>query len=101
MMIEHDDQDEDQDFDESTDVDRLAEARRTALVAPRRGLDEAFGAGDVIGEYVIDRKLRETPLGTLYLARHPVIGKEAAIKVIRRALCARPDTLSHLSLIHI
>jgi eukaryotic-like serine/threonine-protein kinase len=46
--------------------------------------DRALEAGDVVGEYVIERQLGQGGFGTVYLARHPLIGKEAAIKVLSR-----------------
>ena len=39
-------------------------------------------AGDVVGEYVIVRKLGEGGFGTVYEAAHPVIGKRAAVKLL-------------------
>jgi len=50
--------------------------------------DEALPPGTIVGEYRVERKLGEGGMGTVYGARHPLIGKRAAIKVISRQLCA-------------
>jgi serine/threonine-protein kinase len=46
--------------------------------------DRALEAGDVVGEYAIESELGKGGFGTVYLARHPLIGKQAAIKVLSR-----------------
>ena len=46
--------------------------------------DSALDAGDVVGEYVIERQLGKGGFGTVYGAVHPLIGKQAAIKVLAR-----------------
>jgi serine/threonine-protein kinase len=45
-------------------------------------------AGDVVGEYVITRRLGEGGFGTVYEAMHPVIGKRAAVKVLHATYSA-------------
>jgi len=54
-------------------------------------LDEELAPGSACGEYVIERKIGEGGMGAVYGARHPVIGKRAAIKVIKRELSASRD----------
>jgi serine/threonine-protein kinase len=49
---------------------------------------EDLPPGSACGEYVIERKIGEGGMGAVYGARHPVIGKRAAIKVIKRDLSA-------------
>src|SRR5262249_56824793 len=43
-------------------------------------------AGTVVGEYIIERKLGDGGMATVYGATHPLIGKKAAIKVMNAAL---------------
>jgi serine/threonine-protein kinase len=48
--------------------------------------DEDLPPGSHAGEYRIEKKIGEGGMGSVYGARHPLIGKRAAIKVIRREL---------------
>jgi len=50
--------------------------------------------GTRVGEYRIEGKLGEGGMGRVFAAVHPVIGKQAAIKVLRRELCANPDVVA-------
>jgi serine/threonine-protein kinase len=43
-------------------------------------------AGMQLGDYVIERKIGQGGMGSVYAAVHPVIGKRAAIKVVNREL---------------
>jgi serine/threonine-protein kinase len=47
--------------------------------------------GRTVGNYVVERKLGEGGMGAVYLARHPRIGKEVAIKVLLPALSRDPE----------
>jgi len=42
--------------------------------------------GTPIGEYVIERKVARGGMGAIYAARHPVLGRQAAIKIIHGEL---------------
>jgi serine/threonine-protein kinase len=47
--------------------------------------------GTTVGEYVIEDKIGDGGFGTVYRATHPVIGKAAAVKVLRHELSANPE----------
>jgi serine/threonine-protein kinase len=49
--------------------------------------------GDDIGGYVVDGELGTGGMGVVYSAVHPVIGKRAAIKVLRAELSDDPDAV--------
>jgi serine/threonine-protein kinase len=50
-------------------------------------------AGDDVGGYRIDHVIGEGGMGTVYGAVHPLIGKRAAIKVLRKELCASAEAV--------
>src|SRR4051794_1459161 len=52
---------------------------------------ERLAAGATAGDYMIERFLGAGAMGDVYAARHPVIGKRVAIKVLKRALAASPE----------
>jgi eukaryotic-like serine/threonine-protein kinase len=47
-----------------------------------------IGPGTMLGEYCVERRVGEGGMGVVYEAIHPMIGKRAAIKVLKRQLCA-------------
>ncbi len=51
-------------------------------------LDPDLAPGTRLGDWVVQAKIGEGGMGTVYAALHAEIGKQAAIKVIRAALCA-------------
>ena len=59
----------------------------TGRVAPVRDLV----AGDTVGDYRIEGLLGEGGMGQVYSAVHPVIGKKAAVKVLRAELCTQVE----------
>ncbi len=63
----------------------------TLAVAQPQPSDEDLPPGTPVGEYVIEKKLGEGGMGAVYGARHPVIGKRAAVKVIKRELSASAE----------
>jgi serine/threonine protein kinase len=50
------------------------------------GASEELETGTQVGDYEITRLLGTGGMGTVYAARHPVIGKEVAVKVVNRRL---------------
>ena len=50
-------------------------------------------AGTDVGGYIIDGELGRGGMGVVYSARHPVIGKRAAIKVLKPSLSNNPATI--------
>ena len=55
--------------------------------------DPDLPPGMTLNEYQVDSKIGEGGMGMVFSAAHPVIGKRAAIKVLRRELCEDPVTL--------
>src|SRR3954467_4969076 len=50
-----------------------------------------IGPGTEVGGYVIDGELGHGGMGVVYAATHPVIGKRAAIKVLRAEMSRDPE----------
>jgi serine/threonine protein kinase len=50
--------------------------------------------GDVVGNYRITGKLGAGGMGAVYLAKHTLIGREAAIKVLLPALCSNETVIA-------
>jgi serine/threonine protein kinase len=49
--------------------------------------------GMKLGEYQLEQKLGQGGMGVVYAAVHPLIGKRAAIKILKKELCADPGQL--------
>ena len=47
--------------------------------------------GAKVGEYVVDRKIAEGGMGSVYAGHHPVIGKRVAVKVLSAQCAHIPD----------
>jgi serine/threonine-protein kinase len=60
--------------------------------------DEELAPGTLAGDYRIEQKIGEGGMGTVYGARHGLIGKRAAIKVIRSELSANPNAIDRFVL---
>jgi len=56
--------------------------------------DLELAAGTQVGEYVIEGKLGAGAFGDVYRAKHPVIGKAAAVKVLGKKHSADPEVVS-------
>src|SRR5256885_8853096 len=52
--------------------------------------DESLAPGTQVGEFEVEALLGQGGMGEVYRARHPVIGKRVAIKVMNRACSAHP-----------
>ena len=50
--------------------------------------------GETLGSYRITRAIGEGGMGTVYLAEHTLIGRQAAIKVLRPELCHRAELVN-------
>ena len=57
-----------------------------------RDIDQSLQPGTKIGEYQIERELGRGGMGAVYAARHPIIGKRVAIKVLDASF-SRDDVL--------
>jgi len=49
--------------------------------------------GMKLGEYQLEHRLGQGGMGVVYEAFHPLIGKRAAIKILKKELCADPGSL--------
>ncbi len=54
------------------------------------------GPGVQIGEYVIEEVVAKGGMGTIFAARHPVLGRRAAVKVMNGELGRRADLVERL-----
>jgi tRNA A-37 threonylcarbamoyl transferase component Bud32 len=50
--------------------------------------------GKTIGNYVVRRQLGQGGMGAVYLAEHPAIGKQIALKVLNPELAAQPEIVN-------
>ncbi len=65
----------------------------TGTGASRIRRPTALVAGMMVGEYKVEAKLGEGGMGAVYGAVHPLIGKRAAIKVLKPELCSNPEAV--------
>jgi serine/threonine-protein kinase len=56
--------------------------------------DADLTSGTTVGEYQVEKKLGEGGFGAVYKAVHPLIGKQAAIKVLNRQFSSNPQMVS-------
>jgi serine/threonine-protein kinase len=70
---------------------RRADERGADLAADE---DVELEAGCQVGDFVIEHELGSGAYGTVYAARHPVIARRVAIKVLRQRFAAQARTLA-------
>ncbi|MBZ0237631.1 MAG: serine/threonine protein kinase, partial [Deltaproteobacteria bacterium] len=74
---------------DATEIDPTLVPSEQEARVPRLAMELA--PGTMVGDYRIEGKLGEGGMGTVYAATHPVIGKQAAVKVLKAALCSDAD----------
>jgi serine/threonine-protein kinase len=57
-------------------------------------LESELQQGSRVGEYIIEEVLGEGGFGTVYRGTHPVIGKSAAVKILKREFSSNPEMVS-------
>ena len=67
--------------------------QETAALPAAPGVAYELAPGARLGEYEIERKIGEGGMGVVFSAIHPLIGKRAAIKILKQELCADPVSL--------
>src|SRR3954451_25450749 len=72
--------------------------QQPALAQLRPAARDELAPGDCVGEYVIERRIGAGGMGVVYGARHPVIGKRAAIKILGAKRTADEEALSRFVL---
>jgi serine/threonine protein kinase len=72
--------------------------QQPAVAEPRPAPDGELPPGACVGEYVIERKIGVGGMGVVYGARHPVIGKRAAIKLLNAKHSVDQESLSRFVL---
>jgi serine/threonine protein kinase len=66
----------------------------TGQLAVLAAESDRLAPGTVVGEYTIERVIGEGGMGMVYGARHPVIGKRAAIKVLNAQYSAAKEAVA-------
>jgi len=79
----------DNDFDKT----RALGPQQATSIAQQSDPD-ALRAGTVAGAYVLEKSLASGGGGTVYEARHRVLGRRAAVKVLRRELASSPQMVA-------
>jgi serine/threonine protein kinase len=79
----------DEDFDKTR---ALAPQQATALA--QQADPDALRAGTVAGAYVLEKPLASGGGGTVYEAKHRLLGRRAAVKVLRRELASSPQMVT-------
>jgi serine/threonine-protein kinase len=53
--------------------------------------EDALASGERVGEYVVDCRLGAGAFGAVYRARHPVLGRDVAIKILHRSVSSNEE----------
>ncbi|HEX4340907.1 MAG TPA: protein kinase [Polyangiaceae bacterium] len=79
-----------------SDADEYCDVDGSSLVpdATFASVDRDLAAGEMVGEYRIDRIIGKGSFGVVYKAVHPVIGKAAAVKILKREFSSNPQMVS-------
>ena len=79
---------------EDRDSERLTDVVDAVRPIGDHGDDDPLGmrigTGTEVGGYVVDGVLGQGGMGVVYSARHPVIGKRAAVKILRLEVSRSP-----------
>ena len=67
---------------------------RTVNTDQREAVSPELPLGTMVGEYRIEQVIGEGGFGKVYRAIHPLIGKQAAIKVLALRYSADPNIVS-------
>ncbi|HEY5927402.1 MAG TPA: serine/threonine-protein kinase [Kofleriaceae bacterium] len=65
----------------------------TAMTSPITLPDTNLKPGMTLGEYRVERLIGAGGMGVVFEAVHPLIGKRAAVKILKKELCTDPGTL--------
>lgn len=79
-----------------SDSEEYCEADGSTLVpdATFISVDRDLQPGEIVGEYRIERLIGKGSFGVVYRAVHPVIGKAAAVKILKREFSSDPEMVS-------
>jgi serine/threonine protein kinase len=79
-----------------SDADEYCEADGSSLVpdATFASVDRDLSPGEMVGEYRVECTIGKGSFGVVYKAVHPVIGKAAAVKILKREFSSNPQMVS-------
>lgn len=79
-----------------SDAEEYCEIDGSSLVPDETfaSVDRDLAAGEVVGEYRVERIIGKGSFGVVYRAVHPVIGKAAAVKILKREFSSSPQMVS-------
>jgi serine/threonine-protein kinase len=80
-------------IDDDFDKTRALGPQQASAMAQQSDPD-ALRAGTVAGVYVLERPLASGGGGTVYEAKHRLLGRRAAVKVLRRELASSPQMVA-------